>query len=171
MKNQVEEFKLKEKVKEVKINEKQHFLLFISALMLVNMLLFASTIFVLVFLTKWYNWILCSLVWVVCFWFSFKVYRDRKIFHKCTLYKNAIAINSIWFNVVFEISHIYDVKVKESVLDRLFKINTLSMEIYLLNENRRKFTIHFIEEDANELKNEILSLIANSTSEEVKINK
>ena len=138
MKKETEEFKLENKIKDVKINQKQHFLLFVSVLLLFNMLLLTSTIFVLVFLTKWYNWVLCILIWATCAWFSFKVFRDTKNYHKCELYDNAIVINSICFNKVVDLTHIYDIKIKESILDKLFKIDTLSMEIYLANEKRNK---------------------------------
>lgn len=159
MKKTIEVFETGNKIKDVKINEKQHFLLFISILILFNVILLASTIFVLVFLTKWYNWVLCVIIWITCSWFSFKAYRDEKNYHKCALYENAIVVNSIWFNIVVDLKNIYDIKIKESILDKAFKINTLSMELYLINSKRKKFTIHFIEEDTEKLKAEIFELV------------
>ena len=159
MEKELDTFATGDKIKDVKINERQHFLLFVSVLLLFNVLLLASTIFVLVFLTKWYNWLMCIVIWVICAWFSFKAYRDEKNYHKCAIYNNAIVVNSIWFNIVVDFKNIYDIKIKESNLDKMFNTNTHSMTLYLINGKRKKFTIHFIEEDVEELKNEILTLI------------
>ena len=44
---------------------------------------------------------------------------------------------------------------QKSILDKMFKLNTYSLEVRLTNSKRKKFTIHFIEEDVNHLKTEL----------------
>ena len=48
-----------DKVKDVKINERQHFLLFVSMLILFNALFIVSVYFVLYYIDRWYNWVIC----------------------------------------------------------------------------------------------------------------
>jgi len=156
---EVEEFVLGKKIRDVKINERQHFLLFVSMLILFNLILLASVWFVLIYLNRWYNWVICIAILAVIFSFSFKTYLDIKTFHKCELYDNALVIKSIWFNLKVDLKDIYEMNVKESKLDKLFKINTKSLEVKILGHRRKKFTIHFIEENAVKLKQEITMMI------------
>jgi len=155
-KEEISELVLGEKIRDININQKQHFLLFISMLILFNIILLFSVGFVLIYLNTWYNWVICFGIIFICWWLSFKTYTDIKSFHKCELYDNALVINSIWFNIKVDLKNICEVKVKESVLDKMFKLNTKSLEIHQVASRRKKFTIHFIEEDAEKLKWEIL---------------
>lgn len=161
-----QEFVLGEKIRDVKINQKQHFLLFISMILFFNLLLMFSVGFVLIYLNRWYNWIICFALLFASFYLSFKEYRDAKTFHNCELYDNAVVINSIWFNIKVELKDIYEMRVKTSVLDKIFKINTKSLEVKILNRRRKKFTIHFIEENAVKLKQEIIQLIEKYTEKQ-----
>lgn len=155
-KEQTPEVVLGEKIRDVKINQKQHFLLFVSMIIVFNILLLFSVGFVLVNLNTWYNWVICFAIIAICGALSFKTYRDIKTFHKCELFDNAMAINSIWFNIKVAFKDICEIRVKESILDKIFKIDTKSLEIKIVGSRRKKFTIHFIEEDAEKLKWEIL---------------
>jgi len=148
-----------EKVKDVKINERQHFLLFISMLIFFNALLIVSVYFVLYYIDRWYNWVICFGILALSAWLSFRTFQQTKVFHRCALYKNAIVINSIWFNRVVELKNIYELRVKISILDKIFKLNTNSLEVKIMNNKRKKFTIHFIEENAVRLKQKIIDLI------------
>ena len=167
------EIVLGKKIREVKINEKQHFLLFVFMILFFNFLLLFSVWFVLINLNRWYNWVVCFVLIGLSAWLSFKAYRDQKRFHKCDLFDNAISVNSIWFNIKIGYHEIYEMKVKVSVLDKLFKINTKSLEIRILGRKRSKFTIHFIEENAVKLKQEITMYIdkfVQKQSKEIKLN-
>lgn len=148
-----------DKVKDVKINERQHFLLFVSMLIFFNLLLIVSVYFVLYYLDRWYNWVLCFIILGLSAWLSFRTYQKTKVFHRCVLHRNAIVINSIWFNRIVELKNIYELRVKKSVLDKIFKLNTYSLEVKIMNNRRKKFTIHFIEENAVKLKQKIINLI------------
>ncbi len=163
--DEIEEVVLGEKIRDVKTNEKQHFLLFVSMLILFNVLLIISVWFVLLHLKNWYNWVFCFALLGVGFALSFKTYRDIKNFHKCELYDNAIVINSIWFNLKVALKDIYEMNVKVSKLDKIFNLNTKSLEIKILGHKRKKFTIHFIEENAVKLKQEITMLIDRNQEE------
>ena len=153
---------LGKKIRDFKINQKQHFLLFCSMLVLFNVLLLFSVGFVLIYLNTWYNWVICFAIIFICWGLGFKGYRDVKTFHKCELYENALVINSIWFNIEVDLKDICEIKVKESFVDKLFKINTKSLEIKIIAHKRKKFTIHFIEEDCEKLKWEILKILEES---------
>ena len=158
-KRDIETFKLGNKIKDIKVNQKQHFLLFVTLLVLFNVLLCASLIFLLVYLQNVVNWIICIISLLVCGWFSFKLYRDLKNYHKCTLYDNALVVDSIWLNVVIPLKNIYEIKVKQCFLDKIFKLNTYSLDFRMLRQCRTKFTLFFVEEDALKLKEEITNLI------------
>ena len=171
-KTEVKEVVLGKKIRDVKINEKQHFLLFVSMLILFNILLVVSVWFVLMNLTDWYYWVVCFSILGLSFWLSLKAYGEIKHFHKCELYDNAIVINSIWFNIKVEFKDIYEMNVKESVPDKIFKLNTKSLEVKILGHRRKKFTIHFIEENAVKLKQEITILIdKNSSNNNINVEK
>ena len=150
---------LGEKIREVKTNDKQHFLMFVSMLGFFNVLLLLSVWFVLAKLNNWYYWIVCFTLLAVCLWLSFRTYRDVKSFNKFELYDNAISLNSIWINFNVELNDIYEMNVKETVLDKMFKLNTKSLEIKISKHKMKKFVVHFIEEDAVKLKQEITMLI------------
>ena len=172
-KKQENEIILGKKIRDVKINERQHFLLFVSMLLLFNGLLLASVWFVLINLNKWYNWVICVLLLGLSFWLSLKTFREQKRFHKCELFDNAISLNSIWFNLNIGYNEIYEMNVKVSTLDKIFHLNTKSLEVKIMGRRRKKFTIHFIEENAVKLKQEITILIDNfaqKQSKEIKIN-
>lgn len=154
-----QEVVLGEKIRDVKINERQHFLLFVAMLILVNFLLVFSVGFVLIYLNRWYNWVICFAIIAICFWLSLISYTKIKNFHKVELYKNAIAINSIWFNYKVDLKDIYEMKAKTSFLDKAFHLQTKSLEVKILGHRRKKFTIHFIEENVINLKMEIMELI------------
>ena len=168
-KEQKEELVLGEKIREVKINEKQHFFLFVSMLVFVNLLLVASVWFVLLYLNSWYNWVLCMFLLGGSFGFSLGAYRKIKHFHQCEIYNNAISINSIWFVISVELSKIHELNIKESILDKIFKLNTKSLEFKIHGQRRKKFTLHFIEEDVVKLKQELTQLI-NKYNESKEIN-
>ena len=155
----VEDFPLGKKVRDVKINEKQHFLMFVSVLIFFNLLMLVSVWFVLIYLNRWYNWVICIAIVAVLFLLSFKSYRDIKSFHKCELYDNALVIKSIWFEIKVELKDIYEMNVKETRLDKIFNLGTKSLEVKILGRSRKKFTIHFIEENAVKLKQEITMMI------------
>ena len=155
-KGQYPEVILGTKIRDVVINQKQHFLLFVSMLIMCNLFLLLSIWFVLINLNTWYNWVICFMIIFLCWGLTFKAYRDIKSFHKCSLYDNALVVNSIWFNLKVDLKNICEIKVKESIFDKLFKINTRSLEIHIIASKRKKFTLHFIEEDAEKLKWEIL---------------
>lgn len=171
-KKKVPELVLGEKIRDVKINEKEHFLLFVSMLIFFNLLLIMSVWFVLLRLNEWYYWIICIFILSLALYLSFKEYRNTKVFHKCELYDNAIVMNSIWFNLKVELKDIYEMEVKESRLDKIFKLNTKSLQVKILGHKRKNFIIHFIEEDAIKLKQEITMLIDNYVQklEKTKIN-
>ena len=124
-----------------------------------NLILMFSVGYVLSHLSVWYNWVVCFGLMFLSWGLSFKAYRDVKVFHKCELYNNALVINSIWFNIVVDLKDICEIKVKESMLDKMFNIDTKSLEIRIVANRRKKFTLHFIEEDAEKLKWEILKTI------------
>ena len=155
-----------DKVKEVKINERQHFLMFVSMLIFFNLLLIVSVYFVLYYIDRWYNWVLCFAILGVSAWLSFRTYQKTKVFHRCTIHTNAIVINSIWFNRVIELKNIYELNVKTSFLDKIFKLNTNSLEVKIMNNKRKKFTIHFIEENAVKVKQKIINLIDENAQSE-----
>ena len=138
-KTKEQEIILGNKIKDVKINQRQHFLLFVSMLIFFNLLLLASVWFLLMHLSRWYTWVFCVVLLCVIFGISFKVYIDAKTFHKCELYDNAIVVNSIWFNLVVGLNEICEMSIKESFLDKAFKINTKSLEVKLINRRRKKF--------------------------------
>ena len=164
---------LGKKIRDVKINEKQHFLLFVAMLLFFNFLLMFACGYVLTHLNRWYNWVICFVLIGLAFWWSLKLFREQKRFHKCELFDNAISINSIWFNLNIGYNEIYEMNVKESVLDRIFHLNTKSLEVKIMGRKRKKFTIHFVEENAIKLKQEITILIDNfaqKQSKEIKIN-
>ena len=163
-KNIVEEVVLDKKIKDVKINEKQHFLLFVSMLILFILLLVVSVWYVLINLTDWYYWFICLIILGLSFWLSLRTYIEIKHFHRCELYNNAISITSIWFNIKVALKDIYEINVKETLLDRIFKLNTKSLEVKILGQRRKKFTIHFVEENTVNLKQEIIMLIDKSLS-------
>ncbi|MBQ9795598.1 MAG: hypothetical protein IJW36_01370 [Clostridia bacterium] len=158
-KERIPELKLGTKIRDVNTNQKQHFLLFVAMMLLFNMMLLFSVWFVLIILNTWYNWVICFALIFICWGLSFRTYRNIKNFHKCELYDNALVINSIWFNLQVDLKNICEIKVKVSVLDKIFKLNTKSLEIHMVASRRKKFTIHFIEEDAEKLKWEILKLV------------
>lgn len=167
-KKKIPEFVIGEKLKDVKVSEKQHFLLFVSLLVFFNLLLYASLVFLLVYLNNIFNWIISGGSVLLCGWLSFKMYRDLKSYHKCEVYNNALVVNSIWLNVVIPLENIYEIKVKKSFLDSLFKMDTYSLEFHIMKQRRTKFTLFFVEEDANLLKDEILKLI-NQNEEKINI--
>lgn len=152
---EAEVFVLGNKVRTVKINQRQHLMFYIAMMVLFNAILVASVAFVLVYLNMWYNWVLCFMVVAVCAYLTFHTYLHEKNFHKCMIHSNAIVVKSIWFNFVADFSKIVLIKPKKSFLDKMFKLNTYSLEVRLTNSKRKKFTIHFIEEDVNQLKTEL----------------
>ena len=83
---------------------------------------------------------------------------------KPAILNNAIVINSIWFNIKVDLKTIYEMNVKESFLDKIFKLNTKSLEVKMFSQRRKKFTIHFIEENVVKLKQEITNLIVGNSS-------
>lgn len=147
------------KIRDVQINQKQHFLFFVAMIIIFNIVLMFSVGYVLTHLYAWYNWVLCFALMFASWGLSFRAYSAVKVFHKCELYDNALVVNSIWFNTIVDLKDVCEIKVKESFLDKLFKINTKSLQIKLVANRRKKFTIHFIEEDAEKLKWEILKTI------------
>ena len=50
-------------------------------------------------------------------------------------------------------------QVKETFWDRIFKLNTKSLEVKIMGQKRKRFIVHFVEEDAVKLKQEITMLI------------
>lgn len=159
---------LENKIRDVKINERQHFLLFVSMILFFNLLLLTSVAFVLIYLNIWYTWVICFILLSVSFGLSFKTFRETHVFHKCELYSNALVVNSIWFSLKVDLKDIYEMQVKESFLDKMFKLNTKSLEVKMLGYNRKKFTIHFIEENVVQLKQEITILIDKHTENKSK---
>lgn len=164
-----DKFVLGKKIRDISLNERQHFLLFVSMLIFFNILLIFSVWFVLLKLNnQWYYWAICFGILLLCFWLSFKSYIDTKSFNKCALYDNALSVNSIWMNLTINLKDIYAMNVKETRLDKAFKLNTKSLEIKILNNRRKKFTIHFIEENAVKLKQEITMLIDKDSQKKTK---
>ena len=153
-----EKIKDSKKIKDVKINERQHFFLFFTMLIVFNIIMISASITLLVMLKEWYLWLLVTVVLAVVLWVSYRTYRDRQSFHRCELHERYLVVNSIWFDTLVDLSQVFDVKVKKSWLDKLCKINTLSLEIYMKSSTRSKFTLHFVEEDAEALKDEIMKL-------------
>ena len=166
---EAEVFVLGNKVRTVKINQRQHLMFYIAMMVLFNAILVASVAFVLVYLNMWYNWVLCFMVVAVCAYLTFHTYLHEKNFHKCMIHSNAIVVKSIWFNFVADFSKIVLIKPKKSVLDKMFKLNTYSLEVRLTNSKRKKFTIHFIEEDIKKLQVELEEYVANSKQEQPEI--
>ena len=166
---EAEVFVLGNKVRTVKINQRQHLMFYIAMMVLFNAILVASVAFVLVYLNMWYNWVLCFMVVAVCVYLTFHTYLQEKNFHKCMIHSNAIVVKSIWFNFVADFSKIVLVKPKKSILDKMFKLNTYSLEVRMTNSKRKKFTIHFIEEDINKLQSELEEYVAKSKQEQPEI--
>ena len=166
---EAEVFVLGNKVRTVKINQRQHLMFYIAMMVLFNAILVASVAFVLVYLNMWYNWVLCFMVVAVCVYLTFNTYLHEKNFHKCMIHSNAIVVKSIWFNFVADFSKIVLIKPKKSILDKMFKLNTYSLEVRLTNSKRKKFTIHFIEEDIKKLQLELEEYVANSKQEQPEI--
>ena len=131
---------LKEKVRDVKINQKQHFFLFIAMMVLVNTLLVASVAFVVTYLNMWYNWVLCFAIVGVCAYLTLRSYIHVKNFHKCSIHKNAIVMDSVWFNFVADLKKVVELNPKKSILDKMFKLETYSLEVKMIGCKIKKYT-------------------------------
>ena len=68
-------------------------------------------------------------------------------------------MDSVWFNFVADLKKVVELNPKKSILDKMFKLETYSLEVKMVGCKRKKFTIHFIEEDVNKLKEELEIII------------
>jgi len=158
MKKDKDDLKIGKKIRSIKINERQHFLFFVVMLILFNVVLFSSVTTLLTFVQEWYVWVICGAIVCVCFGYTFRAYCNIKNFQKCELHENCIVFSSIWCDITVDMRQIYNAVPIKSFLDKLFNLKTMSLEIYIKSNKRTKFTLHFIEEDVNNLRDEIMAL-------------
>ena len=78
--------------------------------------------------------------------------------HGYTLYKNAIKVNSLWYDTVVDLSTIYKVAPKKTLFDKMLKRGTNSLVIYFKDGGYFKIKLFHINEDVNKLIDEIMAL-------------
>ena len=107
------------------------------------------------YINKWYIYLLDIIIVGFCIYRSVVCIKLAKKNHGYTLYSNALAVNSLWYDTTVDISKVYKVVPKKTLLDKMTK-RTNSLEIYFKDGGYYKIKLYHISEDIGELISEIM---------------
>ncbi len=158
MKKKEEEFQIGKFIKEIEIDEHQHLFWLSVLLILANIVLLISIVYLVVKFMKWYIWLIDICILVFCILQSIRTYKNSKKMRVYAIHENCLIIKSLMYDTVIELSNIFDVKPKRTLYDIFAKKGVRSLELLIKSKSRDKIILRFINEDVYKLAQEILDL-------------
>ena len=158
MKKKEEEFQIGKFIKEIEIDEHQHLFWLSVLLILANIVLLVSIVYLVVKFMKWYIWLIDICILVFCILQSIRTYKNSKKMRVYAIHENCLIIKSLMYDTVIELSNIFDVKPKRTLYDIFDKKGVRSLELLIKSKSRDKIILRFINEDVYKLAQEILDL-------------
>ena len=168
MKTKREELVPGKLIKEITIDEHQHLFWLAVLLILSNILLLFAVIYLVIQFMKWYIWLIDICVLVYCIVQSVRTYKNSSKIRVYLLYNNCLVVKSLLYDTAIDLSQVFEVKPKRTLMDKLAKKDTGSIEIFIKSKSRDKIILRYINEDIDKLCQQILDL-ANECRHEKKL--
>ncbi len=165
-----EELRIGNKVREIEIDRTQYVTYLRVMLAIFNLFLLAGVIALVVYINRWYIYIIDILIVAYCIYRSAAIVHSAKTKHGYTLYSNAIIANSLWYDTAVDLSTIYKVVERKTLLDRITKRGTHSIIIYFKDGGYYQIKLYNLTENVDELINEIMRLSLETRAEKLKAN-
>ena len=145
-------------IKEITIDEHQHLFWLAVLLILSNILLLFAVIYLVIQFMKWYIWLIDICVLVYCIVQSVRTYKNSSKIRVYLLYNNCLVVKSLLYDTAIDLSQVFEVKPKRTLMDKLAKKDTGSIEIFIKSKSRDKIILRYINEDIDKLCQQILDL-------------
>ena len=158
MKTKREELVPGKLIKEITIDEHQHLFWLAVLLILSNILLLFAVIYLVIQFMKWYIWLIDICVLVYCIVQSVRTYKNSSKIRVYLLYNNCLVVKSLLYDTAIDLSQVFEVKPKRTLMDKLAKKDTGSIEIFIKSKSRDKIILRYINEDIDKLCQQILDL-------------
>ena len=150
--------KKKEFIREIKINQKRRFKYNLITLVIFNILLLLSLVYMTALLKRKISVIIAVILFVLSIVGSVRTLIKTKSNRKYVLYRDKINIFSTALDAEIDLSKVFMVKAKRNIFDIIFRNDAHTIYIYVKNEGKDFYMLPFIGEDANLLVDEILKL-------------
>ena len=154
--------KKKEFIREIKINQKRRFRYNLITLIIFNILLLASLIYMSTLLKRIVAVFFAVIILISSIIGSVRTLIKTKNNRKYILYRDKINIFSTTLDAEIDLSKVFMVKAKRNIFDIIFRTDAHTICIYAKGENKDFYVLPFIGEDTNLLVDEILKLAINA---------
>lgn len=150
---------LGKKIKKIEVNRELHRRVLLVLLITFNILLIAALIYFSASLKHWVAYLISAALLGYCSWQSVMTYLHSKECHKYTICEKGISLKSIWYDQKIFYKDILMVEVHKSMWDKIFKIDSTALIIYLKSNKKRKIVLPFILNNAEQVCDELLSYV------------
>lgn len=154
-----EKFEIGNKIREIKVDNKQNSTILGVCLLIFNLFFIASAILLAYWINFWIIWVLDVLIVLFCVSRSIYTFIYSKKKHSYAIYENCLILNTVWYdNAIMDFNSINRIKMKVGFVDKWFRRGTHTLTIYLNDEIQTKINLYFIKEDPKTLIDEITNL-------------
>ena len=138
-------------VKNIRINQKKRIKTVLIWLILFNLFLISSMVYLCVALNFLPVTLFCVIVYCLVLWRSVVTFNRAEIDISVKLYVDKIVIRTYIGETVIDLKNVYGVKARRSLLQRIFKSPANGIMLTVRDENVKRIFISFIENDIQKL--------------------
>lgn len=146
------------KIKDIQINHDAYRNSTTVFLFLFNILLFVAVVYLNLNVNTWYISIIIGVILAYSWWRSIVTFLKLKDSQKYELFENSLKITTLSMSYEIDLSKVFIVEKRKSLMDKLFRAGSQTIVIYKKEKGVHKYYLHYVEEDAQSLCNEIMNL-------------
>ncbi len=136
-------------------------------LLLFNILLFVAVVYLNLNVNTWYISIIIGAILAYCWWRSIVTFLKLKDSQKYELFEDSLKITTLSMTYEIELSKVFIVEHRKSLMDKIFRPGTTTIVVYKKEKGVHKYYLHYVEEDAQSLCNEIMNLAVKNRGDNV----
>lgn len=148
----------KEFIKEIKIEKKKRYLYNSITLVIFNLILLASLIYMSSLIKTVFCIVISVLIFIACVVGSVLTIKNSKTSRKYVLYRDKIKIESTAFNSEIQLANVFLVKSKRNLFEFVFRKYPHALVVHVKNKFKELYIMPYIAEDVNKLADEIMAL-------------
>jgi len=148
----------KEFIKEIKIEKKKRYLYNSITLIIFNLILLVSLIYMSSLIKTVFCIIVSILIFIACVVGSVLTVIKSKTSRKYVLYRDKIKIESTSFNGEIQLANVFLVKSKRNIFEFIFRKYPHTLVVYAKNMFKELYIMPYIAEDVYKLADEIMAL-------------
>ena len=148
----------KQFIKEIKIDKKRRFKYNCITLIIFNILLLTSLIYLSLHIRHIVTYLVSIVIFAFCVVRSVRTVLNTKFNRRYVIYRDKITIQTTTFNGEVPLKNVFMIKTKRNLFDFIFKKGAHMIIVYAKTTSKQTYILPFIGEDTTQLADEIMKL-------------